>query len=260
MRHLGFGQSARLLIGAGLLLLVSGVVGQVPGSGPSPAGMNSALVRLFGANNFTAVASVTVKDASGNQVLSTPMDFALLEGKLRVQIDVSQMKNKEMSPAAATSLMQMGLARVVSVIRPDKQAVYVIYPDRKALVHLPFSKEDAAAAAATPKIQRTVLGKETVDGHPCNKVKVVMTTDKAPPIEAITWNATDLKEFPIQVQTTERGNTSVILFRQLRFSRPEAKLFDPPAGFTTYASPQELMQGVARDLQKAKGGAPAPKK
>jgi hypothetical protein len=234
--------------------------GQVPGGGASPAGMNSAIVKLFGSNNFTAAATVTVKDSAGTQILLTPMDFTLLDGKVRVQIDLSQMKSKEMSPAAANSLMQMGLSRVVSVIRPDKQTGYVIYPDRKAYANMPFSKEDVQAAARTPKIQKTVLGKETVDGHPCVKTKVVITADNAAPVEAVTWNATDLKEFPIQVQTTERGNTSFVLFRQIKFTRADPKLFEVPAGFAAFSNPQELMQTVARDLQKAQGTATPKKK
>jgi len=264
MRHSGIGPIAGVLLAAALVASsVVGAHGQVAGGGPSPASMNSALVRLLGPSNFIANATVTVKDTNGTQVLSTPMEFALLDGKVRAQIDQSQTKSKEMSPAVAASLMQLGLSRVVSVIRPDKQAVYIIYPDKKAMVKMPISKEDAEAAARTPKIQKTVLGKETIDGHPCVKTKVIMTLGTSQPIEAITWNATDLKDFPIQIETTERGHTSVILFRQLRFTRPDPGLFEAPAGFATYPNPHELMQSVAREMQKGKGAdanSPAPKK
>lgn len=256
MRIIRIGRFAGLLLAAGTLVFAGHfALGQTPG-GASPAGMNAALTRLFGTNNFTAVASVTVKDASGQQLLSSPMEFALLDGKLRVQLDMQKMQVRDMPPEAVAGMAQMGLTKVVSVIRPDKKALYIMYPDKQAVINHPFSKEEAEAVSKTPKIQKTVLGRETIEGHPTVKTKWQITTEGSAPVEAITWNATDMKEFPVQVQTTERGNTSLVLFRDIRFGRPDAKLFDLPAGFTTYTNQQQLMQGVMRGMA-GQGNPPA---
>jgi hypothetical protein len=218
--------------------------------------MNAALVRLFGPGvNFTSKAMVKVNDPSGTTILDAPMDFALLDSKLRVQLDLAQMKSKDMTPAALEAMKKLGLSQVVSVIRPDKQAVLISYPQKKAFVQMAYSKEDAAAAAKTPKVEKTVLAKETIDGHPCAKTKVRLTMDQAQAIEAITWNASDLKDFPVQIQTTERGNTSLILFRQIQFVRPDAKLFEAPAGFTQYNDQQELMRSALGQAKPAPAAA-----
>ena len=37
------------------------------------------------------------------------------------------------------------------------------------------------------------------------KNKVVVKGSKGPVLEAITWNATDLKDFPIQIEMKEKG-------------------------------------------------------
>ena len=72
------------------------------------------------------------------------------------------------------------------------------------------------------------VAKEVVDGHPCVKNKVIVTAEQAQTVEAICWNATDLKDFPIQIQTHEKEVTSVMHFRELQFQKPDAALFEPP--------------------------------
>jgi hypothetical protein len=221
---------------------------QMPGGG-SPGGMSAAMIKLFGdVKAFSAKAEVQVLDKDQKELLSTPMDFSLLDDKVRVQIDMTQMKNKDMPAGAAASLKQMGMAQIISIIRPDQKLVYLIYPDQKCFTTMPMPKEDAEAAAKTPKIARTALGKEAIDGHACVKNKVVMTDDKGQTIEATTWNATDLKDFPVQIKTTEKENTSVMRYTQVQFAKPDAKQFDAPAGYTKYADTQELMQGLMKKM------------
>src|SRR5437867_791310 len=154
-----------------LLLACSLGFAQMPGSG-SPAGVSAALTKLFGdVKAFTAKADIRVVDKSQKESMSGSMNFALLDKNIRVELDITQMKNKDMPEAATASLKQLGMAQVVSIIRPDKKLVYVIYPDQKSYLSMPLPKEEAEAADKTPKVQKTALGKETIEGHPCVKNK-----------------------------------------------------------------------------------------
>ncbi len=209
--------------------------------------MSAALTRLFGdVKAFTAKADIQVLDEAQKEKVSLPMDFALLDSSVRVEMDLTQMKNKDMPPGAAESLKQMGIAHIVSVIRPEKKAVFVIYPNQKSVLTMPMSAEDAAAAEKAPKIEKTELGKETVDGHACVKNKVVITDDKGKTLEATTWNATDLKDFPVRIQTKDAQNTSIVHFKDVQFTKLEASQFDIPAGYTQYSDPQEMMMGIMK--------------
>jgi hypothetical protein len=219
---------------------------QMPGSG-SPTGISTAIVKLFGdITAFTAKAEVQVLDSAQGEMMKVPMDFALLDNKIRAEIDMSQMKSKQLPENAIAGLKQVGMSHVISVIRPDKKLIYVIYPDQKSVVSMPLSKEDAEAAERKPKLQKTELGKETIEGHPCVKNKVVVSDDKGQLLEATTWNATDLKEFPIQIQTKEKDSTSIVRYKQVQFVKPEAKQFDPPAGYTQYTDTMEMMQAIMK--------------
>src|SRR5690349_3539287 len=146
------------------LLAVASIYAQVPGQG-GPAGMSTAITKLFGdIKAFTAKAEVQVVDNSQQEVVSMPMDFALLDKNIRVEMDLTQMKNKQMPPGVADSLKQMGMAHVISIISPSKKSAFVVYPDQKSLLVMPLPKEDADSGK-TPKLEKTALGKETLDGH-----------------------------------------------------------------------------------------------
>ena len=56
------------------------------------------------------------------------------------------------------------------------------------------------------------------------KNKVVVKNDQGPVLEAVTWNAADLKDFPLQIEMKEKGNTVRMRFTQvqLRETRRQA--------------------------------------
>ena len=233
---------------AAAMLAGFGAHAQLPGGG-SPAGISAALIKLFGdIKAFSAKADVQVLDKDGKETTSAPMDFALLDEKIRVQMDLTQMKNKDFPEGAAATLKQMGMAQVISIIRPDQKLIYIIYPDQKCFMTMPMPKEDAEASAKTTKIDKTVLGKETIDGHECVKNKGLVTDDKGQTLEFTTWEAKDLKGFPLQIKTTEKENTSIIRYKQVQFSKPDAKQFEAPVGYTRYNDTQELMQGMMKKM------------
>lgn len=228
---------------------------QMGGPGPGP-GMSAAMTKLFGdVKAFSAKADVRVLDSAQKEIVSMPMDFTYLDSKMRVELDMTQMKNSNMPPGAADQLKAMGMARVVSIIRPDQKQVYIAYPDNKVVMKMPLPDEQSDAANKDAKLQKTELGKETVDGHPCVKNKVLLPDGKGKNVEATTWNATDLKDFPVQIETKEAENTSRIHFAKVQLEKPDAKQFEPPEGYTQYNSPQELMQGMMSKMAP-KGDAP----
>ena len=223
-------------------------VAQLPGA-DSPAGVNAILTKLFGnITAFSAKADVRVVDKSQKETMNVVMNFALLENKVRVEIDMAQMKTKNLPAGAGESMKQMGMDRIVSIIRPDKKVMYIIYPGMQSYLNMPLPKEEVDALEKNPKIEKTALGKETIDKHLCVKNKVVITDDKGQKNEAIVWNATDLQDFPVQIQTLEKENTVVMRYRDVQFARPDAKQFDPPAGFAEYSDVSQLMQGVMKKM------------
>jgi hypothetical protein len=223
----------------------------------SPGIFDAALTQLFGnITAFSTTSEVQVLDQDQKEKLSTSMNFAMLDHKVRVEIDMTRMRSTDLPPGAAASMKQMGMDRVVSIVRPDLKAMYVIYPGLQSYAKMPLPPEDAAVMLKDPKLVKTALGKETMDGHPCVKNQVTLSDDKGEKHEATVWNAIDLKDFPVQILTREKSDTVIMRFKQVQCSKPDAQQFDPPAGFKEYPDVQAIAQAA---MTKMMGGAGAGK-
>ncbi len=252
MKTLGFLRITGAVIVASVLAGVTALA-QVPGG--SPTGVDAALAKLFGDfKAFSAKADVRVLDKDQQETMSSPMNFALLDQKIRVEIDLSKMKSRQMPAGAAQQLKQMGMEQITSIIRPDKKQMYIIYPATQSCLTMAMPKEETDAIDNPPKIEKSEVGNEMIDGHPCVKTKVTMTDAKGQKRDALTWNATDLKNFPVQIQTTDDSNTLVMRFSQVQFTVPEAAQFDPPNGYTKYSDMQEMMMGIMKKMMTNSGG------
>ena len=141
------------------------------------------------------------------------------------------MQSKDLPASTLPSLKQAGMDRIISVFRPDKKTTYVMYPGVQSYLSIPLAKGEAEASEKGLKLEKTPLGKETIDGHACVKNKVVVKDDKGPVFEAVTWNAADLKDFPLQIEMKEKQNTVRMHFTQVQFVKPDAKQFDLPANY-----------------------------
>ena len=235
---------SKFLILTGLTLLVSiGAVAQ--GTSRTAPGVSATMIRLFGdIPGFTAKAEVQLLDNTQKEVLRMPLDFSMLDKKIRVDVDMSKMKSDDLSPQNLEWFKERGMINVVSIIAPDK--IYVYYPSRKAMLCTVSSPEAIAAAAKSAKLTQTELGKETIEGHPCIKKRAMLTDEQSRPIEAITWNATDLKGFPVQIQIRDKESTSFVRFKQVQLTKPEAKQFEPPAGFNQFTNEDQLVEALMK--------------
>ena len=230
------------------LLTGFGAIAQMPGGAGGATGMNAVLTKLFGdVQGFTSKVDIQVTDKSNQELFSMPMDFAYLDKKLRIQMDLTKMKNSQMSAGLADTLKKMGMADVISIVRPDKNVTYTIYPQQNAALTMPLQDEAVTVKSRTPQ------GKETIDGHPCVKHQVVTVDGKGHTIEATTWNATDLKDFPVQIQTKEADNISYLRFKQVQLAKPESQQFELSDTYKKYTDPKELQAAVMKKMTEGMG-------
>lgn len=201
------------------------------------------LAKFLGKNTaFSADAHVSIQNANGEIAHEMDFAYAMLDTKVRTEIDMTKMRRTNMPPEAMAHLKQMGMDKTINVFVPEKQIMYMIYPGLQAYCENPTGGAAAAKDGKEAKVEQTEMGKETIDGHPCVKWKVIVTDPDGNKANALLWRASDLKEFPIQTQvTTDNGTIITTLFKNLNQTKPDASLFAPPAGFKRYGSMQELM-------------------
>jgi len=237
-----------------ILIPIHAQPGMRGGMGGSPSGprFGGDMAKIFGENSAFS-ANLEMRTAGGVEGVGATMPgkLAYLEGKSRFEMDMTEMRGGNMPAQAAAQMKQMGMDKIITISRPDKNITCLIYPGLQAYVENPIQDADAAKPASDLKSEATELGKETVDGHACVKNKVIVTDKAGKAHESTVWNATDLKKFPVKIETSESGQTTTMLFKDVKFDRPDAAQFEPPSGFKKYENMMTLMQ---QEMMKRMGG------
>lgn len=231
---------------------------------PTGPDLHGASARLFGDHSAFSAMMIMSSKVDGKDI-SMPGRLAFDAGKSRFEMDIGSMQGGDAD--ATKQAKEAGMDKMIAISRPDKKLSYSVWPGFKSYMETALQSTDSASDPQDFKIETTNLGKENLDGHPCDKNKVVVTDKKGVRHESTVWNATDLKQFPIQIESVQEGNTVRMLFRDVQLAKPAAELFDPPAGYTRYTSMQEMMmtemmkrekEGGA-DREEAAAGKTAPK-
>jgi hypothetical protein len=233
-----------------VLILVTGltppVIGQMPTTA-TPPGWTAALPRLFGETKaFSAQADMRAVDKAGQETVAMTMGFAMLDRQIRMAIDIAQIKSSQMPPGAAAAMKQIGMDRTVAILMPQRKIMVVMYPLLQSYLEMPLP-DQMTLPEKDVKLEKSRLGTETIDGHSCVKFKVVITDSAGQKNEGIVWNATDLKEFSVQMQMQDRdsGGSMTTRFREIKLVSPGSKDFEIPAGYKKYSEPMQLMQAAA---------------
>jgi hypothetical protein len=222
-----------------MITLAGSVQAQLAGmSGPR---FNGAIAKLFG-DNAAFSADVEFQMTSDGQTMTIPGKIAFDSGKSRFEMNITDAKGSRMPPGIAEHMKTMGMDQTVVISQPDAKFSYLVYPGLAAYTEMPRQDPDAASPQSALKVETTELGKETVDGHPCVKNKVLITDDQGKAQEATVWNATDLNKFPIKIEFTQQGHLSTMTFKNIKTSKPDPALFSPPSDYKKYDNQRELMQ------------------
>ena len=81
----------------------------------------------------------------------------------------------------------------------------------------------------TSSLQRSPVGTDTVDGHPCKVEMMTVTPKTGQPTKMKVWEADDLKGFPVKVEIESSHGPMAVEYKDVSFSEPPASLFTHPA-------------------------------
>ena len=225
--------------------------------GPKGPQLSGNIAKLFGKNSaFSAAMEMQTLMPPQNQTVTMPGKIAFDAGKSRFEMDMSEMKGASMPPQAIAQMKTMGMDKMVMIARPDKKLTYMVYPNLQAYTEIAITDQDAVKAESDFNVEVTKLGEEKVDGHPCIKNKAVVSDKQGNKYESTVWNATDLKDFPVKIEVQDQGHAMTMLFKDVKLAKPEASLFESPAGLKRYDNPMALIQGEMMKRMGAGMGMP----
>lgn len=238
------------LLGLGLLSAHAQPGGGM--GGPKGPSFGGSLSKLLGDNSaFSAALEIRTKGPSGDGV-TIPGKIYFNEGKSRTELDMSKAMGTNMPVEAIAQMKAMGMDSIVIIAHPEKKTSYTAFPGMRAYFEAAIPDTETAEGTSKYKVESTELGKETVDGHPCLKNKVVVTDDQGTNHVSTVWNATDLKKFPVKIEASERGQPMTMLFKEVKLAKPEESLFAAPADFKRYDDYTSL---IMQEMMKRQGGA-----
>ena len=239
------------------LFIAHAQFGRGPGSGPSGPDLSGAMGKLFGDHPaFAADTNLRTKIGESGKETIVPGKLAYLEGKSRFEMDITQMKGGQIPPDAAEQMKQMGMDKMIIVSVPEKKMSYLIYPGLEAYTEIPTPSPDAAKRSSDFEAKVTELGRESIEGHGCLKNKTEVTDKEGKKREFTVWNATDQKKFPLKIETKEGNTNTVIQFKDVKFDKPEASQFEPPASYKKYDNVMSMMQ---QEMMKRMGNMQMPR-
>lgn len=239
MKHL-------LKFAAGTLFLAGNfhVHAQFGTPGGLPPGFQHALLDVLAGNpSFYGRASIQVSNGPGKEPTSLSCNIAVLSGNMRLEID-SFAVSPNLPPAEVAQLKSM---HSISILRPDKNRMYLVFPDFKSFVELAYCKSTGTDPTAPPKINKIPLGKGSVGVQPCDKSQWNVTESDGEHYDLTVWAATNLSNFPIQIKVGPPA--ALVEFQDLHLAAPDSGLFEPPAGYIKFEGIQELILRAATNSQ-----------
>jgi hypothetical protein len=228
------GFTSILTLAASLFCLSASAAG-----GPGGPGMDEAFLKLFGGNPDFSAAIESRSEVEKGQFLVMKGKMFLSGGNARMEFALDTSAGDE---ETAEQLKAMGMDKMVSIARPDKKMSYLVYPSLECCVDMPDTATNADSKAGEDKIDITPEGKETAEGHPCVRNKVVITSPDGTKEESLVWNATDLKNFPVKIEQGSGNEKMTIFFRDVDFAKSDSALFEVPSSYKHYLNFQTMMQ------------------
>lgn len=123
---------------------------------------------------------------------------------------------------------------IISITRMDKKVVWNIMPSEKMYMEMPYSEEQAPKTEIKGEVERKLLGKEKIDGHPADKYLITYKVGNSTQ-QVYQWWATDL-DFP--VKTADIQNRWVQEYRNIRLEKQPDSLFEIPPGYSKFQMPR----------------------
>jgi len=200
--------------------------------------------KLFGSNvSYSAVMELQTGKAKP-VVAQTFFD----EGKSRQEMDLAALL------PSGLGLQKDGAGKYIQLFLPDKRAFYQVHPEIRGYLEMPFSQPPTVQRESDYRMDLTPSGKETLDGHACIKNKTVVTDSLGHQKGYTVWNASDLNQFPVKIQTTNSlGESETTFYRNVKLAKPDAKLFELPAGYRKYTDLAAMMQDIMMKQMQGMG-------
>lgn len=159
-----------------------------------------------------------------------------------------------MSPGCSGMFKQSGIDLIWTFFILQNKNIFVIYPKLKSYYEVVYDKDKQEEIEFS--INKIKIGKETINKYPCNKYKIIISISNKKPKEVISWEAIDLKDFPVKIKYESEYNYVLqtkkalitVYFENINFNKPPDSLFEIPKDYKRYNNRSELISSITKGL------------
>jgi hypothetical protein len=181
-----------------------------------------------GKRDFSALVVSTNMNKGKNEPIVMEFPLAVAGRNVRMDMDMTKTFKSDAPPA---------FSKMVMIGHGAEKKSFTLYPNvQKFMMH-----DQKETDAEKPKVEKTKVGSETIDGHPTDKYKVRITYKNERSDEGFIWNATDLGGMTIKSEVENNDYKVTTELKNIVLKTPAASLFEIPAGYTEAQSFMSLM-------------------
>ncbi|MCU0589749.1 MAG: DUF4412 domain-containing protein [Syntrophobacteraceae bacterium] len=117
----------------------------------------------------------------------------------------------------------------IMIIRPDKNVTWMITPEEKMYMEIPYESESQAVEpwSAEREKEAKLIGEESVNGHATRKFEVLEDGEK------VTYWISKKLSFPVKIEDSE----SIMEYKNIKEGAVPDSQFDIPAGYEKMTMP-----------------------
>ncbi len=152
-----------------------------------------------------------------------------------------------------------GGQKIAMIVRADKKLAWLLMPEEKMYMEFDTKTEGRSDDLSGWKIEQTVIGPETIDGHKTTKSKIIMTGPKGEKLAGFWWLTKDNIIVKMDAIAVDKGRKDrfKIENKNIKIGKQDPTLFEVPAGYQKMAMPDigALMRGGGKEPPERGSGA-----
>lgn len=157
----------------------------------------------------------------------------------------ADMKLKEhvyVAPGKQRKEMDMGGSTQVSIIRMDKGVMWLLMPDDKMFMEMSMQQAQSrnpGVDTSEYQMEKTEVGRETVNGHEAIKYKIIMTDSKGKKLGGFQWVVSPGIQIKLDAVSKdgESKERMKVELTNLKIGVQDPALFEIPDGYTKMTMP-----------------------
>ena len=178
---------------------------------------------------FLTAATALAAEFSGDMVTTSK------EGIVTQKLFINNDKTRMESPQG------------IAITRLDKKVMWMLMPEQKMYMEMPLNPSNVPATSEKypGELERTLIGKETVDGRMTDKYRIAYTAAGVKTV-IFQWFAPDIG---MPVKTAAEDGSWMMEYKNIKMGRQPDSLFEIPAGYSKMSMEMPSMDDMPVDIE-----------